>query len=71
MNDEEAGLIRCNRYFDIVDTVLNKIKNGFKQSEEYVLRRDDWDILSEHIVGLNEVLLDYYQLTGGEHVEED
>jgi len=49
MTDEEAEIIRCNRYFDIVDTVLGKINRGFEKSETVVLAKEDWEIISEHI----------------------
>jgi hypothetical protein len=62
MTDEEAQLIKCTRYFDIIDTVLSKIVSNFRQSETYVLSKDDWDILSEHIRGLNEIALQYHDL---------
>jgi len=59
MTDEETEIIRCNRYFDIVDTVLGKINSGFEKQETVVLTKDDWEIISEHIRGLGSVFRDY------------
>ena len=49
MTEEEAELFRVTRYFDIVDTILNKINKGFKESDFYALNKQDWEILKEHI----------------------
>ena len=62
ISDEEAELVRCNRYFDIVDTVLNKIDSSLKESEITELTKDDWEIIREHIKGLSSVFSDYNQL---------
>jgi len=55
MTDEEAELIRCNRYFDILDTVINKIEKELSMNDTVLLTRDDWSIISEHIKGLTEI----------------
>jgi hypothetical protein len=59
MTDEEAEIIRCNRYFDIVDTVLGKINRGFEKSETVVLAKEDWEIISEHMRSLGSIFRDY------------
>ena len=41
MTDEEAELIRCNRYFDILDTVINKIEKELSMNDTVLLTRDD------------------------------
>lgn len=55
MTDEEAELIRCNRYFDILDTVINKIEKELSMNNTILLTRNDWSIISEHIKGLTEI----------------
>ena len=59
MSDEEDEIIRCNRYFDIVDTVLGKINSSFEKSETVVLTKDDWEIITEHMRGLGSIFRDY------------
>lgn len=62
LSEEEAEIARCNQYFDVVDTVLNKIDRGFRNARIVQLSRDDWEILSAHIKGLGEVAADYVEL---------
>ncbi len=55
-SDEKSQLIRCNRYFDILETVTKKIKDGFRESESFTLLKDDWDILSNYMYELGEIV---------------
>lgn len=34
MTEEEGELIKCNRYFDLVDTVINKISSEIKENKK-------------------------------------
>ena len=62
MTEEEAELIRCNRYFDIVDTVINKISSEVKKNKKALITKDDWDVLSEHLRGLSQAYSEYHNL---------
>jgi len=62
MTEEEAELIRCNRYFDIVDTVINKIQREIKKSAECLINKDDWEILKNHLIGLGQISKEYVDL---------
>lgn len=56
MTEEDMELIRVGRYFDIIDTVLNKISREFKNSKTAILTKDDWEIIKNYIDGLVECL---------------
>lgn len=62
MTEEEAELIQCNRYFDLVDTVINKISSEIKENKKALITKDDWDIMSEHLRGLGQVCSEYHKL---------